>query len=150
MQTRDINTHKEHKSNRGFTLLETLVALAILAMGVVGVLGAFSSSMRATKEAELYSQASNLAAQVAAQLDREETVSAGELSGTFEDTPAFSWVATVEEADSNNLMRTTITVTWGTDTNPKNFDMVICLHPQGESTAQDATTNSSSRTTGGG
>gem|GEM_PF-3648083 len=121
-------------------MLETLVALAILAIGVIGVLQAFSSSMRATKEAELYSTASNLAAQVASQLDREDTVTAGDMSGTFEDAPAFTWDANIEAADSNGLMRTTITVTWGTDASPRHFDMVICLHPKGDTTTTQQTT----------
>ena len=128
----------------GFTLLEVLVALAILALGIVGVLRALSGSLNATKEAELNSKASILANQVASQLDRESDVSSGEVSGTFEDESGYNWIATIEPADNNGLMRTKIVVSWGSDANPKHFDMIICLHP-----SSNSTTTSTSTTTEG-
>ena len=138
------------RSRSGFTLLETIVALAIMAIAITGVLQAFSSSTLATKEAQTYTTASVLANQVASQLDRDPTVTAGELSGTFEDTSAYTWTATVESPDSNNLMRTKIIVSWGSDAKIRHFEMVICLHPGSSSADQQSSTNASSGSSGGG
>lgn len=126
----------------GLTLLETLVALAILAIGIVGVLQAFSSSLMATREAESYSTAAVLAGQVASQLDRQTSIDSDKLSGTFEDASGYSWEASIESPDSNGLMRTEITVSWGTEARPRHFDMVILLHPSGN-TSQSATADGS-------
>ncbi len=127
-------------------MLELIAALAILTIGIAGVLHAFSSSIAATKAAESYSNVSMLANQVASQLDRDGTTEPGTYSGTFEDADGYTWNANVEPADDNGLMRTTITVNWEVDKNPKHFDMVICL-PQ---PSTDQTTGSSSSNSGGG
>jgi hypothetical protein len=130
-------------------MLELIAALAILTIGIAGVLHAFSSAIAATKAAESYSTVSILANQVASQLDRDRTVEPGAYSGTFQDMDGYSWDANVEPADANGLMRTTITVSWEVDKNPRHFDMVICLN---QPTNQDATTtdsSTSSSSTGG-
>lgn len=125
-------------------MLELIVALAILTIGIAGVLHAFSTAIAATKAAESYSKVSMLANQVASQLDRDTSIQAGTLSGTFEDADGYSWDATVEPADSNGLMRTTITVNWEVDKNPKHFDMVIGLvSPSTEQTTTDSPAQSS-------
>ena len=123
-------------SNSGLTLLETIVALAILTIGIVGVLHAFSTSMAAVGAAESYSNASLLANQVASELDRQTDIEPGQLSGTFEDAPGYSWEADVQPADENGLMRTAILVTWYAGKMERNFDMVIYLRPDNGSTEQ--------------
>jgi type II secretion system protein I len=137
-------------SRRGLTLLETMVALAILAVGIVGVLHAFSSSLIATREAESYSVAAMLAGQVASEIDRQTTLEAGELSGTFEDEPRYSWEANVEAADENGLMRTTITVNWNADAGARQYTMVMCLRPPGETVTQETVTTPTPTPASGG
>jgi general secretion pathway protein I len=135
-------------SNSGFTLLETLVALAILTIGIAGVLHAFSSSMAASRAAESYSTACLLANQVAFALERETSIETGQLSGTFDDTPGYQWEANVDSADENGLMRTVITITWQTGKEDRHFDMAICLKPA-SNTEQQSTSSTASGSTGG-
>lgn len=136
-------------SNNGFTLLETLVALAILTIGIAGVLHAFSSSMAASRAAESYSTASLLANQVAFALERETSIETGQLSGIFDDTPGYQWEANVDPADENGLMRTVITITWQMGKEDRHFDMAICLKPAPSTTEQQPASNTVSRSTGG-
>lgn len=126
--------------NAGLTMLETIVALAILSIGIVAVLHAFSTSLAATKEAESYSTAAMLANEIATQLDNQADNTAGQQSGTFEDAGNYSWEAEIEQPDSNELMRTDITVKWMAGNNPRQYEMVIFLKP---STATSTTTSTS-------
>lgn len=139
-------------SKSGLTMLELIVALAILTIGIAGVLRAFSTSIASTKAAESYSMVSMLANQVASQLERQTTIEPGSLTGTFEDADGYTWAADIQPADSNGLMRTTITINWQVDSNPKQYSMVVCLCPLPAQTtttdSSDSSTQSSSR--GGG
>lgn len=111
----------------GLTMLEVLVALAILTVGIAGVLHAFSASMAANREAETFSKASLLANRVASALERESSLSAGPLSGEFEDEPKYRWEANVEGEDANGMIRTSLRILWDEGTVTKNFDMVFYL-----------------------
>lgn len=111
----------------GLSLLETIVALAILTIGIASVLHVFSTSMKATKEAEAYSTAAILANQIATGLENQASVDTGEESGAFDDETGYSWTTNVENADGNGLMRTTIGVTWNAGNSPRSYEMVIYL-----------------------
>jgi Tfp pilus assembly protein PilV len=106
-----------------------VVALAILAIGIVSVLHAFSSSLTATRQAEDYTTAAILADQVASNLDSQSSITAGQLTGAFDDEPKYSWEADVEDADANGLMRTTITIAWSAGNNPRQYILVTDLLP---------------------
>jgi type IV pilus assembly protein PilV len=53
------------QAERGFTLLEVLVALAILAIGMLGVIAALVAGLRASRDASLQNAAVTLAADLA-------------------------------------------------------------------------------------
>jgi len=122
----------------GFTLLETVVAMAILMIGIVGVMQAFSTSMAATREAQSYSKAAILAEEIATQLDSQVPPEAGQTSGIFADASGYAWSATVLQADSNNLMNATIDVTWQVGRTVRTFELVTCL--QGPASTTTGTT----------
>lgn len=111
----------------GLSLLETIVALAILTIGIASVLHVFSTSIKATKEAEAYSTATTLASQIASNLESQSSVDTGESSGSFEDETGYSWTTDVKSADENGLMRTSISIAWNAGNNPRSYEMVIYL-----------------------
>jgi type II secretion system protein I len=95
------------------TLLEVLVAMTVLAIGVVGALGAVSACVRANTAAEQYSLGTLLAERVAAELDRLDTVTTGQMSGSFDSSaPDYTWVAQVGGADEQGLYPVQITILW--------------------------------------
>ena len=110
------------------TLLEVVVAMAVLAIGIVGVLHAFSSSIKTSKAAELYSVATMLAQQVASQLERQPSLSSGQLSGAFgEAARGYTWKADVGQANAKGLMPVRVTVFWDVGTRARRLQLVTCL-----------------------
>jgi len=75
----------DHRGDRGFTLLEVLIALVILIMGLAAYYLAFGSGLLAGVAAERTWRAAQAADNLVAQLGRsipvDEGVTAGELSG---------------------------------------------------------------------
>ena len=104
---------------RGFTLLEVLVAFVILALSIGVIMTVFSSSLARGKESETRTVAALLAQSKLAAVGIEEPLSPGVREGRFDDT--FAWRAAVEPY-SDGLMadlpggliayRVTVTVSW--------------------------------------
>lgn len=72
--------YKTRHSQRGFTLLEVLVALVILSIGLIGLAGLQSASLKQNYNAYLRSQATALAYNMA---DRVRANSLGASSGSY-------------------------------------------------------------------
>lgn len=116
------------RAHRGLTLLEVIVAMTVLAIGIAGVLGAISACLRTSTAAAEYSRGALLAQQVAAELDRNESLEAGDLSGTFDDAVAgYSWTAEVDSADDNGLYPVKIRVEWRNGA--REFELYTQLRP---------------------
>lgn len=112
---------KRRVSNRGFTLVEMIVATLLLAIGVVGALAAFTSSTNASAVAEKIQTASLLAQRHLTETELQaDSLSTGEQSGDFgEDYPGFRWRQRVESTDIQNLYRVTVAVQWGPEEAPR-------------------------------
>lgn len=101
------------KRRRGLTLLEVIVAMTLLAIGIAGAMGAISACVRSNEAAASYSRGTLLAQQVAAELERSETLESGEMSGTFDNQSSeYTWEALVDGADAQGLYPVHITVRW--------------------------------------
>ena len=110
------------------TLLEVVVAMAVLAIGIAGVLHAFSSSIRTSKAAEFHTVATMLTQQVASDLERRPDLTAGQLSGTFEDIArGYTWRADVGQANAAGLLPVRVTVFWEVGTHQRRLQLVTCL-----------------------
>jgi general secretion pathway protein I len=97
-------------SQRGFSLLEVLVAFAILAVSLGVLLGIFSRATSATIASAQYSQAATLAESLLTLTGHEIALEEGAISGTTES--GFSWELTLLELDlSQEFPTTTLTVT---------------------------------------
>ena len=133
------------RAARGFTLLEVVVAMTLLAFGVTSALAAISACVRNTEAAGSYSRGVLLAQQVAAELERNATLTDGTLTGTFADqstgaddsqelqqgttlpNAAYSWTAVVSPIDAQGMYPAEITVTWSGN---RQYTLATALRPQ--------------------
>lgn len=80
---------------RGFTLLEVLVAFSILSLSLGALIQIFGTGLRNTALAEEYSVAVMHAESLLAELGVQEPLTAGSLGGELDD--RFRWQANIEE-----------------------------------------------------
>jgi type IV pilus assembly protein PilV len=74
MRTRTVRARIH--SNRGFSMVEAMVALLVLAVGMLGIAGLYVTSLRASSSALLRTQAVNLAADMADRIRANPTAGA--------------------------------------------------------------------------
>ena len=85
--------------NRGFTLLEVMVALAVLAIALTTLLGSQNQSMFAAGQADFASRSAMLARSKMAEIVAAED-NAVEQSGDFDELhPGYTWQVTVDTPD---------------------------------------------------
>jgi len=103
---------------RGFTLLEVLVALAILGVSLAAVYQAFGTGLRNDRQARLYEEEVALAEMRMAQVGTELPATAGRWSGEEGD---LRWTLLVQPAEDEplqvqpsllRLMAVTVEVSW--------------------------------------
>jgi hypothetical protein len=104
------------RNNKGFNLVETLVAGAILS-GAVLTVGAISTrALTGTRLNRQYETAASLIDKQFALIDYmgiDEFVEQGQTEGVFEDfEPGYQWQATTEYQGIDSLYLVTLTVTW--------------------------------------
>ena len=89
---------------RGFTLLEVMVALAIIAIGLTALLGSHSQSVSLAEEADFFTTAALLAQKKMTEL---ELAGLGDLSydaGDFgEDFPGYRWEVKISRPDFGGI-----------------------------------------------
>lgn len=95
--------------NRGFTLLEVLVALVVVVAAGAVVSQGFFAGARASSRAELETTAARLASQKMAELEIGESPLGQSDSGTFDEAAGFRYERTSEK-DSIGLYKVAVTV----------------------------------------
>lgn len=70
--------------DRGFTLIEVVVAMAILGVGLVVIIELFSGGLRLEKTSEEFSQAVNYARMKMEEISLQEKIEEGTQSGQFD------------------------------------------------------------------
>ncbi len=70
--------------NRGFTLIEVVVAMAILGVGLVVMIELFSGGLRLERTSEEFSQAVNYARMKMEEISLQEKIEKGRQSGQFD------------------------------------------------------------------
>lgn len=127
-----------HK-NKGFSLLELIIAVGILAIGLVGVLQIFPVGLRASHQAGMLTKAGFLGKNKLEEIKMEGFDVIAErppripLSGKEGD---FDWKIDIEEVDldgvksSDNIRKVTLTVSWIERDRTKSKDFVTYVTRQ--------------------
>ena len=120
---------KHGKSNKGFTLLEVLVAVAILGGGLTVLLGAVNRNLIMASQSKNLSIAGLLAQRKLAEVELEGYPDIRQEQGQFEDAPEFNWFLSVVPYQLPNLDTeiriVTVQVTW--DDGKKDFQVSMAL-----------------------
>ena len=109
--------------NRGFTILEVMVALAILSIALTTVYRLHGQTMEMSARARFYNLAPLLAQGKLAEIERQGLTEAADNSGDFGLTyPGYTWTVHIEEVSSDllkeaqyHLVRLDIGIGQGTD-----------------------------------
>lgn len=126
---------EKNRSQRGFTLIETLVAIMILAICLTVILQLFSGGMRAARISGDYTRAVFHAREKMEEILLIREMEEGSAEGRFDD--GYGWAAeialhkpSVESGAENpspateiKLFRITVSVYWDTDSRRRSFDL---------------------------
>ncbi len=94
----------EAAPQRGFTLLEVMVALSIIAIALVSVYKLHTQSIDMLNDIKFYTTAPLLARSKMAEIENLAADELGDDSGDFgDDFPGFDWRVTVNEVESETL-----------------------------------------------
>ncbi len=107
--------------NRGFTLLEVMIAVALIAVALVTLLGSQSQSVSFANSAKFETMAALLAQSKMSEITIQDADSLSSDRGDFgDDYPGYAWEATVSGVSiegvgalSDYLKQIDLTVTWG-------------------------------------
>jgi general secretion pathway protein I len=98
---------------KGFTLLEVMVALAILSVALVVLFSQQATSISRGNEARITTKAALLAQERMAGLLAEERLSMGTEEGEVNDSiPPFKWRQQVEESSVEGMKRLSVIILW--------------------------------------
>ena len=114
-------------SNKGFTLVEVLLAVTILAVGIIGVLRAYATSVNALEVSQENIDAVCLLKEKMAEIEQAgleqggipQGVSSGEFEGSFE---GFEWESEVKPSRVDGLNEITLVVS--RKEKPRRFSLV--------------------------
>jgi general secretion pathway protein I len=90
--------------NRGFTLMEVLVALAIMGIGLTVILELFSGGLRLGRISEEYSKAMNYARIKMEEVTLQDHIEEGTEEGEFDGT--FRWQVEIEKVEMLPIEKT--------------------------------------------
>lgn len=117
--------------NKGFSLLEVIVALAIMAIGYMTVFNLFSVSIQSVGTSDQYQLAVGLANSKLSEVEM-MNYETEELSGTFANEEDFKWSLSIEPYDSPlndpdeniNLSKIILNVFWDDKEKTRNVELV--------------------------
>jgi len=107
--------------NKGFTLLEVMIAVALVAIALTTLLGSQSQSVSFANSAKFETMAALLAQSKMSEITMQEADSLSNDGGNFgDDYPGYAWESTVSDIAiegvdniSDYLMQIDLKVTWG-------------------------------------
>jgi general secretion pathway protein I len=120
--------------NKGFSLLEVIVALAIMAIGYMTVFNLFSVSITALGMSDQYQQAINLANSKLSEIEM-LNYETEETSGTFKNKEDFKWTLNIEPYESSlndpeeniALSKVVLKVLWQDNQKARNVELVTLM-----------------------
>lgn len=101
--------------DRGFSVLEALVAVSILSIGIIGLLQAYGQGLRTGRMSRDRLVAISLAQQKLSEFESDpSSLSSGIQEGDFgEEFKDYRWEADVERGSVDGLYHVTIRIIWG-------------------------------------
>ena len=109
---------------KGFTLIEVMIAIAIIAIALVVILHSYGLGVSMANESQDFSLATLLAQRKMAEIELEGFSEVGGEEGDFgEEYPGFTWRASVAETPIEDLRKMTLIISW----DEKNLEVVTYL-----------------------
>jgi len=87
------------RKNRGFTLIEVVIALAILGIGLTVIMELFSGDLRLARTSEEYTKAMNFAQTKLEEIISQQKMEEGMDEGKCDDDDTFRWQVNIKKAD---------------------------------------------------
>jgi prepilin-type N-terminal cleavage/methylation domain-containing protein len=128
---------KKTRNNKGFSLIEMIVASIILSLAVVSICAVSTKSMTAVKSNREYEIAWDLLDRQLTIIDYagiEEFINEGQMSGHFGDEESEGthyWSAKCEEGEYDYLYNLELTVVWGPENAPSSISLSTVLNGTG-------------------
>lgn len=121
-----IHRNRTDRAQRGFTLLEVMIAVAILALVAVAFLRAQASSVRLIDESVQISMATLLARERMAELESRGFPEPGDGSGAGGDAfPSFRWEYKISTTDIPNIRKAVVRVLWAEGDLQRNMELTM-------------------------
>lgn len=117
------------RQERGFTLLEVMVALAVLATALIMLLHVRNQGIRLAEESRRLTEATLLASWRLGEIEAVGSLEVGERTGDFgNDYPGYTWQVVIQEVGTPMLSRTfrevRVTVSWDPDRPQRSVTLV--------------------------
>jgi len=101
-------------AQRGFTLIEVMIAMGILATALVALLGLRNRDVQMQDHARQLTQATLLARDLLFEAELKDGAELGHLEGDFgEEYPGFAWQRQVDTFLIEQVRKVELAVTWG-------------------------------------
>jgi hypothetical protein len=115
-----------------------IVATVLLAIAIVAALACFNSVMRSTMTADRLHTAALLAQRRLSELELQSaSLASGTQQGEFgAEFPGYRWQEVIEPTEFQNLLRVTLTVSWGSEGSPGSRDFVTFIRTDADAGSQ--------------
>lgn len=100
------------RDQHGFLLLEVIFATALVAIGLFAIMEGLNRCLAAARSVNSYAIVQNLLANKSYEFRVERPSDYLDQEGRFEDYPGYTWSRTLEQTDTDDLWKQTLTVFW--------------------------------------
>lgn len=103
---------KRHRTQRGFMLMEVIVAGSLVAVGLFVLIEGLSRCLAAARSVQTYSLVETMLANKSYEFRVERAQDYDDKDGQFDDYPGYTWQRTFAKMDTEDLYKQTIAIYW--------------------------------------